>query len=133
MRTYKFRGFHADEHGKTVIKLKGEEIRGFWCYGDLHTDGPYINEHKVIPETVGQYTGFLDENKNEIYDGDLLEESYWAQLNGGKIFRYKVFWEEHGYWEAERAGGRREFLPGVMSPKIIGNIFENPELLEVEK
>ena len=28
MRIYKFRGFHADENGETVIKLNGKEIKG---------------------------------------------------------------------------------------------------------
>lgn len=71
MRTYKFRGFHPDENGKTVIKLNGKEIQGFWCYGDLHTDGPYINEHKVIPETVGQLVMF-DRVCHSVFEGDIV-------------------------------------------------------------
>ena len=135
MRIYKFRGFHADESGKTIIKLNGKEIRGEWYKGDLSTDGGYyIKEHSVIPETVGQFTGFFDEAEQEIYDGDILKDAYFARSNGGRIFIYSVFWDcKHGDWGARRTDGIEDFIPGVMSREKIGNIFENPELLEVAK
>ena len=127
MRIYKFRGFHADRDGKTVIKLNGKEIKGKWFYGDLHTDGPYINEHKVIPETVGQYINKKDVNHNEIFEGDILKEYYG---NFVRLIYYDL-------WRAKftlktTPPARFDFIMSDMFEKV-GNIFENPELLEVAK
>lgn len=129
MRIIKFRGFHADEHGETVIKLDGKEIRGTWFFGDLHTDGPYINEHLVIPDTVGQYTGYYDNvNCRDIFEGDILsyvngdgDVKYLAVFFGNGCFRYS---EEGNYNDNE--------LHSLfcLKPKVCGNIHENPELLE---
>ena len=127
MRTIKFRGFHADEYGETVIKLDGKEIRGRWYKGDLSTDGGYyINDHAVIPETVGQYIGLDDKNGKEIFEGDIV--SYGRDT--GRV-RYDEFNCEccngvYG-WIFEH-GDIRDYT----SYCVIGNIFENPELLEVE-
>lgn len=123
MRIYKFRGFHADEHGKTVIKLKGKEIRGFWCYGDLHTDGPYINEHKVIPETVGQYVGVTDKNGKEIFEGNIVRYDNW-------IMRVLFNQTKLSFECKTRKGGTYPLCFYAMA-QVVGNIFENPELLEV--
>lgn len=125
MRVIKFRGFHADEHGKTVIKLDGKEIQGFWCYGDLHTDGPYINEHKVIPETVGQYINKKDINDNEIFEGDILKEYYGN-------FVHPIYYD---LWRAKfilktTPPARFDFIMSDRFEKV-GNIFESPELVEV--
>ncbi len=129
MRVIKFRGFHADENGQTVIKLNGKEIRGFWFYGDLHTDGPYINEHLVIPETVGQYTGLDDVNRREIFEGDIVKYAIYPKDN----FEVHEVTFDHGVFGCKDAGCGLcvACMDGVeeYSLKVIGNIFENPEII----
>lgn len=91
-------------------------------------DMPPYSEDEV---EIMQFTGLKDKNGREIYEGDVLDigllnqdgnpvlapVSYEAYLAG-----YVLYNEGHGIWQ--RIGGGCE---------VIGNIFENPELLEADK
>lgn len=135
MRIYKFRGFHPDENGKTVIKLNGKEIKGTWFYGDLHTDGPYINEHKVIPETVGQYTGLDDIRGKEIFEGDIFKtKEYGKEVQGKNYSGYDYFSVRYVYGSFVILNKTRVFyLLHRDKKEVIGSIYETPELWEVEE
>lgn len=114
--------------------------------------GCTLGMHQVIPETVGQYTGLLDKNGKKIFEGDILE------CNGNSKDLVKVVFGEFDVVEADtlRAidtviGWHYEVIPtdalskcepfSISMPladfyivsydmQIIGNIYDNPELLE---
>ena len=122
MRTIKFRG---------IIKNPDELFSGF-IYGDLlHYANGNIGirqietgqEFEVDPETVGQFTGLLDKNGKEIFEGDLIKYE-------NKKFEIKYL--NARFSAIELSGTECETL-GVLlwnDAEIIGNIFNNPELLK---
>ncbi|WP_438310865.1 YopX family protein [Sporosarcina sp. FA9] len=93
---------------------------------------------KVIPATVGQYTGVKDRDGVEIYEGDVIQTNALKENE----FRWLVepIGSEHadggryGICVSYYGDGDNQYLDdGILKGEIIGNIYENPELLEVAK
>jgi uncharacterized phage protein (TIGR01671 family) len=76
-----------------------------------------------------QFTGLKDKNNKEIYEGDIVEINFNDGLNPNRICR--VEWGHHG-WELfyKNSNERPAYYNHFDGLIIIGNIFENPELLK---
>lgn len=91
-----------------------------------------------------QYTGLKDKNGKEIYEGDIvgIYQEY-CDLEGSKTWEelepwgqvvYKDNKARFGIWGDSPYGDEdKHFFDLVEGLEVIGNIHENPELLEVEK
>ena len=86
----------------------------------------------VIPETVGQYTGLKDKNGKEIYEGDIVEKTYYSYHQPECSELFEIKYEGLGFY-FEHIKGNAFYLPFTEDIEIIGNIYENPELINKEE
>ena len=152
MRTIKFRGKRVNRNNE-------------WSYGDLRqingecfvfpqTYDAACDRDKVYPDTVGQFTGYFDNNGNEIYEGDVIKvlhsftlsfgakhnrkirgayDEEWSKTDWGEdavtYFRnYRIELGKRGSWIG-RNGSVQHPLRNLFG-FLIGNIHDNPELMK---
>ena len=129
MREILFRGKRTDceawVEGDLLHYESGEMAicKGFSKYGYEATE--IIGRYKVIPETVGQYTGLTDKNGVRIFEGDIVS----LVKHDGLI--YKVVYVPCRY-ELVNSKGVNCFVLDIYKSEnieVIGNIHDNPELL----
>lgn len=83
--------------------------------------------HEVDPETVGQYTGFVDKNSKKIFEGDILS------IYNSKAFLFAVEWNNQYVLKCTTNGVSDNILNVIESPEdveVVGNIYDNPELIK---
>ena len=139
-----FKGFHPCENGKDRVFINGEWINGEWIEGfyvklnnkayiaeikKLQDDKEVLIYIEVIPETVGQYTGLTDRNDKKICEGDIVSGYFEHEKIIGYIFygsNAKFFIQRKGLFGIE-LNNAEDWV------EVIGNIHDNPELLEATK
>lgn len=125
---------------KRVIKFRAWDGQNMFVSPSLaegsHHLGSWFEAHSILHSEFGkqneimQYTGLIDKNGIEIYEGDIIE------LNGK--YRYKVVFEDAKfvcYHITKVEWGRWGDLKRLSDPdfsdyhyEVIGNVYQNPEL-----
>lgn len=117
-----------------MISFVRKEIIG--KFSDGSTSVPLKFEDKRNGEDVilMQSTGLFDKNGKEIFDGDIVQfEDYYIETDLPYINKGIVEWSQGGFTITDRASVEMEDLIDgeFLDVIIIGNVYENPELLEV--
>lgn len=118
-------------------KGNGEWIEGYYCgkvnkaiFSPAEDSAQIIDDdlywHEVIPETVGQYTGFKDINNEKIFEGDILFEYKTTEINGKKCY------EPVRKFAVELSDDYVTIIEGKdmgYDYVVIGDIYTNPDFL----
>lgn len=144
-----FRGKRVDNgewaYGRGLLQCKdelGNEIVAIFT--DIVKSEKYIKKEgrytlyyePVKAETLGQYTGLKDKNGKQIFEGDILEYIGKREDNMNKVYRRKVVFHEGMFallskeLQAYSALNYHGMKDGRFAWRVIGNIHDNPELIE---
>lgn len=114
------------------VKYQPCASRPEYVHGIVPTYASALYMIKIDPDTLCQYTGLTDKNGKKIWENDICEMVY-----NGVVYVYVVVWDKteldfKGTNGKENYGRNFEYLGCCEEIEVIGNIFDNPELLEVE-
>ncbi len=134
MREILFRGKRIDN---------GEWVEGFYCPATFgyfpcrpaivpkeDMDDGCWHPEEVDPSTVGQYTGLTDKNGKRIFEGDIMEHHAQGDLT---VNRGVVNWDAKNARWAHQLNTMNPcfYMHNPKTVEVIGNVHDNPELLEV--
>ena len=111
--------------GKSASRDNPEWVEGYYAFDGTHWIERMSEEYPghtesipINPETLGQFTGFLDVNGKKIFEGDIVVSTSVNRLSN----KPHTVSFENGYIYA---------VP-ERKPQVVGNIYDNPELLSGE-
>ena len=115
---------------------------GEWVYGNLFNPdkadtptqiciGTYIARtcYEIDPETVGQFTGLTDNNGRKIFEGDIIKCKV-HEMNEYRVRRGVVEYHGVGFIMNLDPNSWNDQKNISFDCEVIGNIYDNPELLE---
>lgn len=147
MREYLFRGKRKDNgewvEGSLVAKVDLLLETSYYFILAQGRGESFVTWHMVDPATVGQFTGLMDKNGKRIFEGDMLKpfddeiDKMVVEFHCGAfmlcLYGERGYISESGDWCDEGNYGVIECEPlssyGA-DIEVIGNIHDNPELVE---
>ena len=147
MREIKFRAWHKtwspEENSDGWIDKRGKLLKnGMQKVEGIHDSkrGRSIKMHDWADYTkltgdiiLMQYTGLKDKNSKEIYESDIVEAELINDYGSLELVTAKIVWIQEGLgcYTIDTIGDTGTGYGGMFRiNKVIGNIYENPELLD---
>ena len=128
---YRGEGWVYGQPRHYALEIRREKWTMFDPYTGIETD--------IAEETIGLYTGMTDKNGNKIYEGDIATLISRAVITYGKMVNVKFKFKKGGIYAYLL--GKDYLIRNVpigdireeVEITVIGNIYDNPELLRVGK
>lgn len=121
------------------VRMDGSPVESSWFYGNGVLQGkgdfsiicpnePTFEKLSVYTDTLGQYTGLTDMNGKKIFEGDIVQNILTKET---ALVRW--YTEHSAFMLYDKNNNKIYFLydNDFNKIEIIGNIYDNPELLEV--
>lgn len=129
MREILFRGKRAENDEWVFGDLR--HIFYGECYPHIVDNSNGLNNSvcglEVDPATVGQFTGLTDRNGVKIFEGDIVH----VKAHSCSFTGYVIYWPEEARYACKTKSGIRYAICARLEFEVVGNIYDNPELLEV--
>ena len=117
-------------HGKRVDNgewVEGDVLQTRYHSGHIEyqimPQTPVSSAVPVLPETIGQYTGLTDKNRIKIFEGDIIE--FHEEIGKIKYSDYDAAFDIiFDTWNTNFS------VTDERRIEVIGNIHDNPELME---
>ena len=140
-RVVKFRAWHFELKKMFSAKEMTDDQMALLpdgYFSNIHSSSTKLSQiyshYEMLPL---QYTGLHDKNGKEIYEGDIVVSWNNKDLSLKDILHsfgaYKIFWsDEFSGWcsEGTKYGINAFYKEHGLKMEVIGNIYENPELLK---
>jgi len=141
MRTFRFRAFDKKEKvmiygieniydGGYCVNSNNQEISIYSTSLSSSSFGNNLNNEDI---EIMQFTGLFDRNGTPIYEGDLLADTG-SDGNGGEIvYTLKEVVFHEGAFQMKELLDKEwglEYMDDISHLEVLGNIYENPNLLE---
>ena len=126
-----FRGIPSRKKDRATLSAFNDSfVYGYACGLNQKPDHIFTVLSEIVPvfsKTITQYTGARDAVGKMIFDGDILEYDY-----DGEKYLVEVYFNDITCAFCIRDVGYSygECIDFVKECKIVGNVFENPELLK---
>lgn len=135
MREIKFRAWNKNLN---IMVYENEDNSATYLDGWFASDVQVLNQtlnsqYELEKYKFMQYTGLKDKNGKEIYEGDILENIV-TDYKGKELWKERYIIKENICgWEIRNIKKPRQHRSFQLMErcKVIGNIYDNPELLEV--
>lgn len=144
MRDILFRGQTRRKGEK--VRMDGTPVESNWVYGGvlqgtgdhsiIYQTEPDIEKKVIYTDTLGQYTGLTDKNGTKIFEGDIVKFKHGDEFDKKIYYRnYAVeFINTYVTYGLRLRNGSIHFpfkkaTASQHDAEVIGNIYDNPELL----